>query len=193
MFTNVTQTIKQERSGADSGIDDSLLYQVAGGDREAFARLYRNTKSSVYGFALSILKNRQDAEDIMQDTYLQIQVNAPHYQGQGKPMAWILTIVRNLCLMKIRESKKVVDLPELEWEKMQGSGGMEGKEDSMLLKAAMTVLTDQERMIISLHALSGCRHREIAEILQLPLPTVLSKYHRGLKKMRKQLEGETII
>ena len=62
-------------------------------------------------------------------------------------------------------------------------------EDRAVLQAALGALDDQERQAVLLHAVSGLKHREIAEILELPLPTVLSKYHRALKKLRKQLEG----
>ena len=54
----------------------------------------------------------------------------------------------------------------------------------------MDGLDDTERQVILLHAVAGLKHREIAELLKCPLSTVLSKYNRGLKKARKQLEGE---
>lgn len=60
-------------------------------------------------------------------------------------------------------------------------------EDRLILRTAMEALSDEERQIVALHALSGFRHREIAEVLELPLATVLSKYHRALKKLRSRL------
>ena len=54
----------------------------------------------------------------------------------------------------------------------------------------LTVLSDTERQIVVLHAVSGFKHREIAAMLNLPLPTVLSKYNRAIKKLRSQLEKE---
>jgi RNA polymerase sigma-70 factor (ECF subfamily) len=59
----------------------------------------------------------------------------------------------------------------------------------MVIAACMEQLTEQERQIVALHALAGFKHREIAAILRLPLPTVLSKYNRALKKLRQHLEG----
>ena len=58
----------------------------------------------------------------------------------------------------------------------------------MLLEAAFKQISDEERNIIVLHVLSGLKHREIAKILDMPLATVLSKYHRGLKKLKGILE-----
>ena len=54
----------------------------------------------------------------------------------------------------------------------------------------LSALSDEERQIVTLHALTGLRHREIAALLELPLPTVLSKYHRAIRKMRADLEGD---
>ena len=61
---------------------------------------------------------------------------------------------------------------------------------SALLQGALASLADEERRIVMLHAVTGLKHREIAALLELPLPTVLSKYHRALKKMRSFLEGD---
>jgi len=68
----------------------------------ALEALYERTKAAVYGLALSILRNPQDAEDVMQDTYIRIIRSAGRYRSQGKPMAFILTITRNLALDRIR-------------------------------------------------------------------------------------------
>ena len=64
--------------------------------------------------------------------------------------------------------------------------------DRMVLEAAMSVLDAEERQIVVLHAMTGFKHREIAEILDLPTGTVLSKYNRALKKMRKEMEAKGV-
>ena len=63
-------------------------------------------------------------------------------------------------------------------------------EERHVLHTALTALEDTERQVILLHAVSGLKHREIAELLEIPLATALSKYHRGLKKLRAKLEGD---
>jgi len=63
-------------------------------------------------------------------------------------------------------------------------------DDRPLLQHALAGLGEEERRIVLLHAVTGMKHREIAALLELPLPTVLSKYHRALKKMRAYLEGD---
>ena len=73
----------EEPVSYDRMSDEKLLLRVAGGDREAFQRLYQNTDKTIYGFILSIVKNPQDAEELMQETYLKIWVSAAGYQSQG--------------------------------------------------------------------------------------------------------------
>jgi len=136
------------------------------------------------------MKNPADAEDILQETYLKIWANAGKYTAKGTPMAWIMTIAKNLALMKLREKKRHQDLEPEEWDMSFHIPDTSGTtEDRHLLEAALNILAEEERHIILLHAVSGLKHREIAELLDMALPTVLSKYHRALKKLRKYIEG----
>lgn len=70
-------------------------------------------------------------------------------------MAWILTIVRNLCLRKLRESRKTADLPPEEWERVLEEREEVEPEDKLVLSACMRLLSDEERQIVTLHAVSG--------------------------------------
>lgn len=85
--------------------DDGLILRIAEGDTAALEVLYRQTSASVYGFALSILRDPTAAEDVMQDTFVSVMQSASSYQPSGKPMAWLLTIARNLALMRLRKRK----------------------------------------------------------------------------------------
>lgn len=165
---------------------DRLITGTARGDNDAFAALYRETKSAVYALALSILRSRHDAEDAMQETFLSIRTMAGEYRPMGKPMAWILTVCRNHSLRRLRERQDREN--ELPMEPAAENGLPET--DRLLLQELLTLLTAEERQIVTLHAVGGLKHREIGALLQLPLPTVLSKYHRAMKKLRKELEQE---
>ncbi|MBQ2627471.1 MAG: RNA polymerase sigma factor [Eubacterium sp.] len=172
-----------------SVFDENLIARIAAGDREAFAEVYEATKSSVYGFALSILKNREDAEDVMHDTYLKLYKSAEGYVPQGKPLAFILTIVKNTAYNKLRSRREVAGDSFTEETSPDAYGPVE---DKLVLDTALTVLDDTERMIVLLHAVSGMKHREIAEILCLNQSTVLSKYRRALKKVKEGLIGNGV-
>lgn len=172
---------------------EELLLGVAAGDREALSGFYARTRTAVYGLALSYLRSGHDAEDVTQDTYLKVWDSAGTYRPQGKPMAWLLTITRNLSLMRLRSRDKVVDMPQEDWNMLAAEGSAVTAEDRQVLTAALYGLTDQERRVVLLHAVSGLKHREIAQILEMPLATVLSKYHRALKKLRDLLKGDEML
>ena len=170
-------------------VDDSLLIGVAEGNRDAFTALYRIAGGAVYAYALSLLRDPQEAEDAMQDTFLKIRSAAPLYKPMGKPVAWIFTITRNICLMKLRRKKNASFFPLDGMEEPSGEDEITDLEDRLVIRKALRVLSDTECQIIFLHAVTGWKHREIAEHLHLPLSTVISKYNRGLKKLKSELEG----
>ena len=167
---------------------DDLLFRIAAGEQAALAQLYEHTQASVFGFALSILKNTHDAEDVLHDCYVAVWQGAAGYRSRGKPLAWILTVTRNLCLQQLRTRSRVVDLAPEDWEPYLADKEGVTLEDRSILRSCMEQLRDEERQIVTLHALSGFKHREIAAILQLPLPTVLSKYHRAVKRLKQHLQ-----
>ena len=172
---------------------EQLLSEVAAGELEALAQLYERTRTAVYGLALSYLKNAQDAQDVTQDTFVRVWDSAHQYRPQGSPMGWLLTVCRNLALMKLRQGTRHVDLEEEEWNAIPAEQQGVSVEDRELLQDALAQLEDQERRIVVLHAVTGLKHREIAALLELPLATVLSKYHRALKKLRVFLKGDDAL
>ena len=180
----------EEGGGPDRSELEALLLRVADGDQDAFAQVYHRTRAAVYALALSILKNAHDAQDTTQDAFVRIWDHAPAYRPQGSPMAWILTITRNLARMHLRQNARHVDLDEAEWDAIPAALPDVTPEDRHLLQTALATLSDEERRVILLHAVSGLKHREIAAVLELPLPTVLSKYHRALKKLRAFVKGD---
>lgn len=169
-------------------LDENLIIRMANGDGAAFKELYERTSPAVYGFALSILRNTHDAEDVMHDTYIKAYTGAVTYKPMGKPLSWILTIVRNLCYNKIRSNRICDDISMYE-NVVRAESGVDAA-DRIALEKAMDILDADERQIVVLHALTGMKHREIAEILDLPAGTVMSKYSRAIKKMRKEIEGK---
>lgn len=166
---------------------DKCINELALGKIEAMEPLYQSTSTSVYSFALSILKNAQDAEDVLQDTFINIYTGSNNYQSSGKPLAWILTITKNLSLRKLQQKKLISDIPQEDWEPYYKKDQGLTQEDKIVITDTINLLSDTERQVVILHAVSGFKHREIAEILELKLPTVLSKYHRATKKMKEIL------
>ena len=168
---------------------DRLLLRVGQGDREAFARLYSLTRGAVYALALSLLRDAHEAQDVAQDVFVRVWESAPAYRSQGSPMAWLLTVARNMARSRLRQSGRQIALDEEAWNAIPAAAP--DVEDRQLLQGALARLGAEEREIVLLHAVTGLKHREIAQLLELPLSTVLSKYHRGLKKLRAQMKGES--
>lgn len=187
----VLGTMAQEARAANlNGELEALIGGIAAGSREDLAELYRRTRAAVYGLALSYLKNGAEAEDVAQDTFVKVWAAAPSYRPQGKPMAWLLTIARNLALGRLRTAARIQDLSEAQWSAFSIESDTLTADDRTVLAAALGRLSDEERHIVVLHAVCGLKHREIAQFLGLALPTVLSKYHRSLKKLKTILEGD---
>lgn len=167
----------------DSHVLENLFSKISLNDSEAFQELYELTKSSIYGYSLSILKNHEDALDNMQDVFVKIYESLENYQYKNKPMNWIFTITKNLALMKLRKTKKETN-NEIKEEMLTNHNLCE--EDKIIIKTLMEKLTDEERQIIIMHVIGGLKHIEIAKLLDIKLSTALSKYHRAIKKLKAE-------
>lgn len=169
-------------------IDESIFDRIAKDDTQAFKELYKSTERVLYAFVLSILKNHDDTLDVVQDTYLKVKATAHLYKHSGKPMAWLFTIAKNTAISNIRKQKRKDRIPIDDINNNSSFSYVSDTTDRMILQTALNHLNQQERTIILLHAVSGVTYREIAKSLDLPLSTVLSKYHRGLKKLEKKIK-----
>ena len=159
------------------------ILDIATGSKEALEILYNKTKSYVYGYAFSMLNNVTDAEDVMQDTYVNIYKYAYMYNPRNKPLAWILKITKNLCLNKLKKrNRKETDIADIE-HKITNSKKNE-HHDYVFAKAILEDLSEEEKKIVILSSVDGLKYREIADLLDLNLSTVLSKYHRAMNKLR---------
>ena len=142
----------------------------------------------------SLTKNKEDAEDLLQNTFIRIRNGSHLYKKQGTPMTWMCTIAKNQYLDFVRKygKNRNIDFGEVENYMSEGLPGemlnTSTIENRMLLESAFGILDAQERTIVVLHMINGLKHREIADLTGLPLSTVLSKYNRSLKKMKKIIE-----
>ena len=173
-------------------IDESVFTRIADGSNEALQELYELTYKPVFALLLSLTQNYQDAEDLLQETYIKIKQGAHLYKPRGNPMAWMMKIAKNLFLSVKRSSDNAIPVgPDELSDEMSNEipyDNISDVEDRMLMEQAFTVLDTDERLVITLHVINGFKFREISGILDKPLGTVLSMYNRGLKKLRKSLE-----
>lgn len=181
------ETLAAERRNALPPTEyEALLAGVARGEGDAFDTLYRATDRMIYAYALSLTRNHHDAQDVMMETYLKIRGGAHLYTPQGKPLAWIFTITRNLVRSAQRVGARETLFADISEAELAFDPG-DRAEDAIVLQGAMRCLSEEERQIVVLHAVSGMKHRELSQLLDLPLSTVLSKYARGLAKLKKHL------
>ena len=182
--------LSEEQLHNNSSRAEQLIDRMAHGDMAAMGELYELLKTDVFAYALSRAASRADAEDVMQDTFVQVWRAAAQYKPQGKPLAWIFTIEINLIRRQFKRQEKLLSLDETIEAPSSGSSFSEEVINNEFLRHLMQRLNDDEREIITLHVVSGLKHREIAQLLQKPLSTVLSKYNRALKKLQASVGKE---
>ena len=166
-------------------IDETLFPRIQQGDNVAFEKLYYLTYKPLYSFILSLTMNKEDAEDIMQETYIKIQGACHLYKSQGNPMAWIMKIAKNIYLMKIRKENKQETVELDECRDALALNQISSIEDRLLLEHLFQYVSKEDRSIIILHIIAGMKHKEIAQMLQMPMGTVLSRYHRAMKTLKQ--------
>lgn len=174
-------------------VEEQLLEGIARKDQEAFREFYGRTVRPVHSYILSLTGSRQEAEDVMQDTFLKIWTCAGEYQAKGKPLAWVFTIARNQCYMRFREQKKRGEtcLEELEGPEMgEHCLEIEQAPERQQLLWALSRLKEEDRQVVLLYAAAGMKHREIAGALGMPLSTELAKYSRSMKRLQEMLRGQ---
>jgi len=184
----IDNSIEPPVAGSAAKVDEGLFERIGAGDMSAFDQLYRDTERTMYTHALSLTRSHDEALDLVQEAYVKVLSAAHLYQPMGKPLAWMFTIQRNLHLSKLRKSSRITPLDAADIENNSRFSYVEDPEDRMVLEAALTILNTEEQQIVLLHAVSGMKHKEIAETIGLGLSTTLSKYNRALKKLRSYLE-----
>ena len=146
--------------------------------------LYRQYFHDVFLYLKALSRSEVIAEELTQETFFRAYMNFTVLREKEKAPAWLCRIAQNTYFAWLREQKKNAAWPMDDL----GSAAFGDAEDRLVLAKAMEQLAQDECQIIFLHAVSGLRHREIAGIVGMPLNTVLSKYRRGLKKLRQSLE-----
>lgn len=168
----------------DDYIDDLILK-----DEDVFKLIYDDTKNAVFSIIISVIKDRNLAEDIMQDTYIKMIQSINSYKRNGKFINWLLTIAKNQAIDYYRKRKNevVLDYSDEHYEPM-----LEDKNNytiSLETNRLLDLLDDLEKEIILLKIVQDLKFREIADFVNKPLGTVLWIYNKGIKKIKKAEGG----
>ena len=167
-------------------IPKELMNQIANGDNRAFEKLYYLTYKPLFAYLFSLTKNSEDAADLSQETYIKVR-GACHLYKDNNPMAWIMKIAKNEFLSMKRKQKnvKILNFEDSLNDCPESFDSIKNADDKIYLESLLKTLSSDELEIITMYIIIGMKHSEIAEQLNLPLGTVLSKYHRAVKKLKK--------
>jgi RNA polymerase sigma-70 factor (ECF subfamily) len=178
--------------------DVELLRRIADGDRSAFSDFYDQYSGLLFSIAIKVLNDPREAEDVLQEVFMQIWNKADAYdQLLGKPASWAVTLTRNKAIDRIRASQRrsrlleqaTVEADVLPEDSPSAGESLYGKENAQMVRSVVAALPSDQRRAIELAFFSGLTQDEIAKTLQEPLGTIKARIRRGMLKLREKLEG----
>jgi RNA polymerase sigma-70 factor (ECF subfamily) len=174
--------------------DSALLIRVAERDRAAFELLYQRYVRSVFGLALRRLRDRQRAEDAVQETFTAVWRSAGSYRPERGPAApWLYAIARNAIVDRMRaRHEPPAEAPDLASAEPGPSDQAESSFVAWRVHRALEELPEKEREVVELAYWSGLSQSEVAEFLHIPLGTVKTRTRSALSRLAGVLEGEEL-
>ena len=176
--------------------DAQLIHDALEGDSSAFGLLVRKYQDRLFNTLVHVTGGREEAEDLVQDAFVQAFVKLHTFQAQSAFYTWLYRIAFNLAISRKRRKR-----PEVSVESRQEATGMEPMDraesvsERMLreerghqIQAALASLTEEHRSILVLREIDGCCYETIGEILDLPVGTVRSRLHRARLQLRDELK-----
>jgi len=194
------------RGEVDTGLrpeDAAFLSRLRLGEAVAVEALLDRYHGKVYGLAMSILKNKRDAEDAVQDVFLTVVRKADRFRGNSALYSWIYRICVNTCLIRLRGNRRQETvsveefLPDFTSDGMHASPvedwskkierGMLDKELGQVIKRFSDELSEKYRVVFVLSDVEGLSNEETAKVLDLTIPAVKSRLHRSRLYLRERL------
>ena len=177
-------------------VPDILVARAKSGDLEALEALYRAFETPVYNLALRMLRSPEDAEDVLQETFLEVVRSIKQYRAEGHLWGWIRQIAASKALMRIRRNQ-VRATEELHEEVHQGGGGAGAAHSTIParvdLERAFERLSATSRTVVWLHDVEGYTHEEIAEQMGKTVSFSKSQLARAHARLRGMLDAEGAV
>ncbi|WP_127586825.1 RNA polymerase sigma factor SigW [Paenibacillus koleovorans] len=187
-------------------VETRLAKLARNGDRRAFIDLVELYKDKIYHLAYRMLHNVQEAEDIVQETFLRVYTNLHRYDEAQKFSTWIYRIGTNLCIDRLRKRKPsysldadVNDGEGTDWYSMLSSldptpeGELLLSETQQQVREAIDSLPEKYKSAVILRYMHDMSLQEISEVLEMPVTTVKTRVHRGREYLRQRLEREEML
>jgi RNA polymerase sigma-70 factor, ECF subfamily len=179
--------------------DQALIERTRRGDVSAFEPLVERYRERVWRLAYNYLRDREDAWDATQEAFVRAWQALPSFRGQSAFYTWLFRIAVNVATDRARQRAAqrrafgAERVPEEEWERVMVEQGSSPEdmaargEQRARLRQALDMLPEYHRTIIILSDLQGLSYREIAEVLDIPMGTVMSRLHNARKRLRRVL------
>lgn len=169
-----------------------LIQGVASQDREAFSQFYERFSTLVFTLAMRMLKTRSEAEDLLQEVFVQVWRRAQSYSAErGSPEAWIINIARSRAIDKIRSIRRMgrsfvlADDPGRAQSGQAIESWIAESDAPMTMNSALANLPEIQRKVLELAYLDGMTQTEIAERLAEPLATIKARMCAGIQRLRE--------
>lgn len=178
--------------------DNELLSAVSRGDEQALAFIYDRYRLILFGLILRILHDRQEAEDVLQETFLQVWRRAADFDAtRGRVFTWLVTIARSRALDRLRTlGSRARTAEQVVAHSPQDQAGDAAKEavkseQGKIVRQALTELPEEQKRTLFLAYFEGLTQSEIAARLGDPLGTVKTRMRAGLMKLREVLRQDS--
>jgi RNA polymerase sigma-70 factor (ECF subfamily) len=166
--------------------DRAAIEKCRAGDKEAFRHVVEHYQAEAIGHAMAILGNREDAMDAVQEAFIDSFQALDRLDLTRRFYPWFYIILRNRCYkLAARRKKREVSSSD-EMEMLAPISNLQ-PEDTMLLERAMFELETEDRELITLRHLDGLSYQELAERLEVPQGTIMSRLHHARKRLREKL------
>ena len=169
--------------------DSTAIRQCRGGDQDAFRHLVERYQAEAIGHAVSILANRDDAMDAVQDAFVDAFQALHRFDLASRFYPWFYTILRNRCfkLAAVRNRQPQSSTDELEI--LSSKPGI-SHDEAISLERALLALSPEQRELVTLKHLDGLSYEELAERLEVPIGTIMSRLYHARKKLRQKLSRQ---
>lgn len=171
-----------------------LIEQCKRGDRRAQQQLYQHYARQMYNICLRMLRHEHDAEDLLQQSFMDAFSKLPSFRYESSFGAWLKRIVVNNCINFLKRKRlSFTFLDEVSESRLAHDAEPDSPDDEDIplevqrIYEAMKQLPDGYRLVFSLYLIEGYDHREIADILGITEATSKSQYHRAKKKVKEIL------
>jgi RNA polymerase sigma-70 factor (ECF subfamily) len=186
------RSLTLERMSAER-TDEPLVNAARAGDRAAFSVLFDRDRGLVYAYAYARLRSREEAEDVVQETFVRAYLALARLRGAGAWQGWLMQIARNLCNDALRR-KRVRQTEPVDPEWLDGGPSPEmqllSEERRRALSATVAALPEKYRVPLLMRFGSGRSRREIAVALGVPESTIMGRLARAMRLVRRQVGEE---